>query len=281
MQRDEILSEVHREVEHVLQETESATLNVGELLEEIVRDAGDFVSTIQAEVGALSSEDGADITSTLNRQHESVGSFIDEVSSAVNAQSRVADEIISTSKNVASAAQSVATISMQSRILCFNTMVEAGRLGDLGRPFMVIAGEMRELSESIAESNEQVSQLAEALLPLLKDVKERIAGLEAEMGRFADSFGEQRQQISGVTEALHSTTHRTLELGDERIAKIVERSNEALVCLQTQDLISQRLRRAMRLSGQEVDGGTLMSDEIPPATDGGEDALGSGEVMLF
>ncbi|MEL6904852.1 MAG: methyl-accepting chemotaxis protein [Planctomycetota bacterium] len=284
-QRDQQqLREIQSEIQSVLGETESATLSLGDRLNEIVQGAEEFVAEIRGEIGELEGGEGGSVGTVLHQQCEAVEGFISQVQGAVEAQDGVADEVLSTSRTVMEAAQAVASISMQSRILCFNTMVEAGRLGEKGRPFMVIAGEMRELSDRIAASNEQVSQLARDLMPLLKDVKRTIADLRGGTEEFAQCYDVERKSIEGITEQLRDTAHRSLAVGDEKIAAIVERSSKALVDLQVQDLVSQRLKRILRLTGVAAEGGEFLSESLDEGdAAAADDATGleAGDVMLF
>jgi hypothetical protein len=187
-------------------------------------------------------------------------------------------------------------------MLSLNTMIEANRLGALGRPFMVIAKEMRELAESIAASNQQISRLTGDLLPLVSQIETNLEALGGEARRFGERFDEQKERIGNVTRHLQDLVGSIQRLGDQRLAKIVERSNSSLVDLQMQDILSQRLRRllclatgkcdepSMALSGKARQGGAsvgellargeatqgFLSDSLEPA--GG---LTAGEMELF
>jgi|GEM_PF-5037414 len=251
---DQLRSEIRDEIDRILRETESSTLSIGENLGQIVRCADEFVSAIKDRMASLDSSSGGGVAATLDDQCRTVDGFVADLTSAVEEQASVADKVIDTSKTVACAAQSVASISMQSRMLCLNTMIEAGRLGNLGRPFMVIADQMRELSEGIARSNEQISKLAVDLIPLLDDVKRNIAGLKERTDSFSDDFEGHRGKIQEVTTNLQEAAETSLTLGDDKLASIIECSNDALVDMQLQDIVSQRLRRILRLAdGEEVE----------------------------
>lgn len=260
---DSLREEIRDEIDRILRETETATLSIGENLGEIVRRAEEFVGAIKDRMTSLDSGADGGVAGTLDSQCRTVEGFVTDLSAAVEEQSDVADKVIDTSKTVASAAQSVASISMQSRMLCLNTMIEAGRLGNLGRPFMVIADQMRELSEGIARSNEQISKLAVDLIPLLDDVKSNIASLKGRTDAFSEDFEEHRGKIHQVTTSLQETAEASLTLGDDKLASIIERSNSALVDMQLQDIVSQRLRRILRLAeGNDAEDARALADGV-------------------
>lgn len=300
---DEIRQEIRHEIARILVETESSTLALGDNLGAIVRGAEDYVRAIRERMGALDGGPHGGVTSVLDEQCSAVDHFVDEMSGAVDAQARVADQVIETSRTVAGAAQAVAQISMQSRMLCLNTMIEAGRLGELGRPFMVIGDQMRELSEGIARSNQLISKLAADLVPLLDDVKSNIAGLRGRTDTFRGESREQRGRIQEVTGELQRTAASSLTLGDDKLESIIQRSNAALVNMQMQDIVAQRLRRILKLTSDSDDvdadvdallavsagstaslayllrGGDGSADRNGRADAGG--GLGAGEMELF
>lgn len=276
-----LIDEIQREIESILRETESATLSLSDHLGGIVRGAEEFVGEIKERVGLIDTDGQDGVATTLDSQCVAVDGFVSELDSSILAQSQVADQIIDASRNVAEAAEAVANVSMQSRILCFNTMVEAGRLGDLGRPFMVIAGEMRDLSEGIAASNERISRLAAKLIPLLESVKRNISTLQGSRERFSDEFEETRHRIGCATDQLRSTARASLDAGDTKLASIIDQSNEALVSLQVQDLVSQRLQRILRLAGREHEAGEFISETLADQLSEGPGGLTSGEFELF
>jgi methyl-accepting chemotaxis protein len=246
-------AEIQSEIEKVLRETEAATLSLGGNLAEIVKRSEDFSAAIKQRVGALDAGGEASISNALASQLRTVGSFVQELGRAVGAQNANADRVMETSKSVADAAKSVEAIAFQSRMLCLNTMIEAGRLGDQGRPFMIIAEQMRELSEGIAASNQQISRLASDLGPLLHEIKRSVGHVGAQTKEFAQRFEGERAHIGELTRTLEHTIAGTLGLADERLAALLALSNTALVDLQVQDLVSQRLRRTLRLlAGEEA-----------------------------
>ncbi len=291
------------EVDKLLRETETSTYSLGGNLRKITEVAEQFITEIQRKVGDLGTDGEASVTGALEEQTRTVGRFVTNLSETVRTQQGIVEKIGETSDIVSSAAASVAAISLQSRMLSLNTMIEANRLGTLGLPFMVIAKEMRDLSESIAASNERISALTRNLLPMMTMIRKSLEGLGEHAHTFGQAFESQRVRIDQVTNELQAMIGAIQALGDERLATIVERSNASLVDLQMQDILAQRLRRILALAtGQAGDSslalsararhggataGELMargeatsgylSEELSPA----EGGLASGEMELF
>ncbi|QDV09956.1 Methyl-accepting chemotaxis protein McpC [Planctomycetes bacterium Poly30] len=273
------------EVEKVLQDSEYATLALGANLSEIVAKAEEFVEQLQGSVGVIGSSGEGSISHTLDLQTAATDAFVRDLGVVIADNSNIADRVIETTGNVSEAAQAVSDVASAARMLCFNTKIEAGRLGDLGRPFIVIADQMRELSEAIAQSNDRISLLTAALTPLLKEVKSSVHSLQGRTSEFTVQNGEHREAIQTMSRKLQNATADTIAAGDEKLAEIIARSGDSLVALQTQDIVSQRLRKILTLVASLADNADakhpqdigFLSEELPPS----EDSLNAGEMELF
>jgi uncharacterized protein YukE len=300
--------EIEVEIEKVLRETEASTLSLGRNLGQVLCEAQQLIAEMKARVGSLGAQGDASVTTVLDRQCRTVAEFVQLLSTTVSAQGQVAERVLETSRTVAKAAQAVEAISMQSRMLSLNTMIEAERLGAQGRPVMVIAREMRELSDNIADSNQEITRLATELTPLLADVQKNISVLRAHTGDFETRFDSEREKIGAATAQLERTVHETLGAGDLRLESVVKLTNDSLVDLQCQDIVSQRLRRVIRLNaGENVASGSkellgnarrdgptaaeliaagdatdrFLSESLQRSASATDAPLDSGEMLLF
>ena len=154
---------------------------------------------------------------------------------------------------------------------------------------MVIADQMRELSEAIAESNDRISQLVSTLTPLLRDVKSSVRSLQGRTSEFTVQYEQHRDGIQSMSRQLQDATAETIATGDKTLAEIIGRSGDSLVALQTQDIISQRLRKLLTLTSRhsedeglasdlaKIDAPGYLSDDLPPS----EESMNAGEMELF
>jgi methyl-accepting chemotaxis protein len=214
----------------------------------------------------------------LGDQVESVSAFVSEMGSVIGDQSDLTERIYSISEEVIEAAMSVAQVSRQSKMLSMNTMIEAARLGEQGRSFVVIAEEMRRLSENIAESNARIADLSRDLAPILESARANIEDLRSKADDFSASSDQHQTEISCVVDALANSTQRTLEAGDRRLADIIRISNAALVDLQFEDPVAQRLRKLAAGFGDGTHDAPGFVSEQLEASEGG---LAAGEIELF
>ena len=296
-------SEVRGEIEAILAETERSTLSVGTCLGEILQQAEGFVGEIKENIGAIASDDDDSASATLDDQYASVSSFLAQLRSGVGEQAEAADQVLRSSGLVSKAAQEVEDIAVNTKMLCINTMIEASRLGDMGKPVTVIADEMRQLSGSIARSNQQIKDVTNQLAVLLERVKTNISAIGGSTDQFAGQFDQQRGKIERVTAGLREATKSTMTAGDERLAVILERSAKSLQDLQSQDIVAQRLRRILQmLDGEQVGDAPKFAGESPSditvwgddddfgadgdggaqsGQDGDSEGMKSGDVQMF
>ena len=176
-------------------------------------------------------------------------------------------------------------ISVASRLLCINTMIEAARLGDQGQPMIVIADQMRSLSERIGKSNEAISKSIAELLPVLEDVESKTASVDADATGFRKEFSGQAERVLSVSTQLRETVEAVLGGADQRLDGILGSSHRAITSLQTQDLVSQRLRRVLQVldrSGTHPDeGGGDAGKPAKPGTETDDGQLDAGQMMMF
>jgi len=292
------LEHLQTKVDSVLQVTESATLSLGENLSNIVDESRTYVSEIGHNLDSVSG--GGDVSAILERQVSTVDEFIDSMRGTVSEQEQVAGEVLSTTQAVIRAAESISAVSSKSKMLALNTMVEAVRM-EKGSAFKVIAEEMRDLADMVSETNSRITDLATSLIPVLATIEENVSQMQGRMDGFAGDLAEQREDVHEANAHLKQALERTLSSGDERLANIIEVSQQAIVHLQFQDPITQSLRGILREADavhrtytgeplESADGdsdiyemmrGTngILSSELEDQPDDG--SLGSGEMMMF
>lgn len=277
---------ISAEIQHVLENSETATLALGEHLYAIVAKAEEFIQQLQGSIGSLGSTGEGSVAHVLDLQSASTDEFVSGLSQVTSENAVIADRVIETTDAVSKAAKSVSDVASQARMLCFNTKIEAGRLGDLGRPFMVIADQMRELSDAIAASNDRISELTSDLSPLLGEIKTSVHSLHGTTTDFARAHQTHREDISDVSQRLQKITAETLISGDENLAEIIGRSGKSLEALQSQDVISQQLRKILATIHAVGNAGSIpdqfqhvgfISDDLVPNDEG----LASGEMEMF
>ncbi|WP_460271991.1 methyl-accepting chemotaxis protein [Bacillus sp. NEAU-Y102] len=108
-----------------------------------------------AELAVATSEHASD-GSTIIQKSVSQMTTIHE---AVNATSEVVERLITHTKYIDTAVQSISNIAEQTNLLALNASIEAARAGEQGKGFAVVADEVRKLAEQSKTAATDINQL--------------------------------------------------------------------------------------------------------------------------
>jgi methyl-accepting chemotaxis protein len=98
--------------------------------------------------------------------------FITRVDEQLVEQIDTTEQVGTTLNDIATLDDAIEQLSHRSQYLSLNAMIEAARLGDeVGRGFMVIAQDMRELNQEIEETATRIGALVETLLRVLPELR--------------------------------------------------------------------------------------------------------------
>jgi methyl-accepting chemotaxis protein len=221
-------------------------------------------------------EDSAAIAA---RQGEALGALVAQAREVGQAQTRIHEEtrhsqqamqraresvehvgrevsgVVNTLKQVAEAAQQITQVALQTRLVAFNASVEAGRAGEAGRGFSVVADAVKDLST-------QVESISKAIMSTVANLDQRIQSLSQDLRVEASAAG--RQADSG------RQVHLALVGAEEAVQRIVEAADtSARLCQGIQDQIGSM--------GQEV---SQTREALVTATRRSESVLGVSERLM-
>lgn len=163
-------------------------------------------------VGALA------ITSPIERQEnlmkaaEKMEAQVSTIAAAITSLSATAEELAATTENLNSSAQAlknevrktdsivnlIRDIAEETHMLGLNAAIEAARVGDAGRGFNVVAGEIRSLSQNTQRSAKEVMQLLQEMERFILDMTRSIEQISAAAQQQAASV----QEISAAVNEL-------------------------------------------------------------------------------
>ena len=179
------------------------------LIEDTARISQQQASAVQALAGQVTEVQRAQggIASTTTESLKAV----ERAREAVALVGTEVGGIVETLKQVAAAAGQITQIALQTRLVAFNASVEAGRAGEAGRGFGVVAGAVKDLSaqveasskaimSTVAELNSRVGALAlEIQLP--NDTGTAATNGEAPKGAFHRALAEVQDGVGRISVA--------------------------------------------------------------------------------
>ena len=275
--------------------TETETLAVGESLCNIVSEAEGFVQELRSNFSALQSDGGeGGIVRLIDNQGIAIQTYVAAVQSDSAEHRATAEAALTQTQTIMRVGTTINEVARSSKMLALNASIEAARLGQAGRSFAVIAGQMQTLSDRVHESNQLIADLATGLMEILPRIVEMSNGLSRRSGQFSGEFQTQSKAVQAATARLETALASSMKGGDQRLAAIIGASQEALSHLQFQDPTAQRLMRIDKtletVQRQMLDildthaHAELIEVPMQEELGGGidlETAPESGDVMLF
>ncbi len=183
---------------------------------------------------------------------------VEVVSHAEEAMRRIE----TSSRQITGIVGAIDEIAFQTNLLALNAGVEAARAGEAGKGFAVVAQEVRDLAQRAAkaaseirdhirQSSTEVESGVKLVLDTgtaLKEIGERIAGIDRHMNAIATSATEQSTGLAEINAAVNSMDHAT-----QQNAAMVEQSTaaSAMLAAETAKLRSlvSRFRLEMESAG--------------------------------
>jgi methyl-accepting chemotaxis protein len=157
-------------------------------------------------------------------------SAVERARASVAEVGREVGTIVQTLREVAAAADDITRIALQTRLVAFNASVEAGRAGEAGRGFGVVAGAVKDLAGNVEAS-------AKTIMATVARLGERIEALEREIRDDRDERDAAGAAPGAAAARERSAFHRALgevESGVARIAQAAQGSVQASTAMQPQ-----------------------------------------------
>lgn len=254
---------------------DTARLNLQQV--EAVQALGAQLSEVQRAQGSIGSTTAASLKA------------VDRASAAVTAVGAEVGGIIDALRQVAAAAGQITRIALQTRLVAFNASVEAGRAGEAGRGFGVVAGAVKDLSAQVEASSKEITrtiaELDARVAMLAREIQRRdgeapqggfhlaLAEVQAGVNRISEAAGQSRETCDGLTTQM-TGIQREMQRANESLAHANARSEAFLK-------VGESLIEVVADCGVETDDTPFIRGAQQAASEIGqllEEALASGAI---
>lgn len=247
----------------------------GKLAETIRSIATGLRATVDAAHTSAAGHAESDLDTMVQRVNGKTREVSEMFAGIIGQRSQLVDEVTRLgrfSAELRDMAHQVSLIAFQTNLLALNASIEAARAGEHGRGFSVLAGEVRKLSQTSAETGKQMSEK----VSIISSALERVESMSQDLGKrdeargkealallqsSVDAFGDIANQVSGI--------NLRLQQGGARVESELM---ESLVAMQFLDRVQQILehvasdQKRMHDYLQEVQA-ALQSGQLPPEQD--------------
>lgn len=237
------------------QALQSRTSGLGREAAEVRGVLDDTLGTVQRQAQAVDALAGrlqgiCAAQQAIERETGESLSAVERARASVAEVGREVGDIVQTLREVATAADDITRIALQTRLVAFNASVEAGRAGEAGRGFGVVAGAVKDLAGNVETSAKTimatVARLGERIEALEREIRddrgddrgddqgdERRDGLAVEPRAGRRAAGSAGPGAAGGRSAFHRALGE-VEAGVARIAQAARDSVQASTAMQPQ-----------------------------------------------
>jgi methyl-accepting chemotaxis protein len=274
--------------------TEREVMSAAESVNSIVGVASGQVAALKAVIRQSTDEaGGSSMGRAISLQLGNATGFANDMATRIDEQRQIAGAAAESAAGITEAASSVQGLTRRANILALNARIEATRLAGNAQGFSVIATDMKNLSQAIADLNGTIQGLARTVQGLIPKLVSGVESMSMRSHDFSEKLRTGMSELEVAAVQQRNEVNMALETSDQAMSRIIRASHEALSHLQFQDAVAQGLMRLdsrardavvelCKLSGMEgrIDGlAPAMHVEI-----GGEKPVeqnNAGEVMLF
>jgi|WetSurMetagenome_2_1015567.scaffolds.fasta_scaffold17417_2 methyl-accepting chemotaxis protein len=245
-ERAQIMPVLVGQLKEVIDQTESAALEIGEKFMSIVDRAQAQATKAATSVSGFTGDAGSG--AHIEQSKVVLADIISKLSSIVDTDKKSLGEIriiMQDAKEIKKNVGEIEYIADQTNLLALNAAIEAARAGDQGRGFAVVADEVRKLAD---RSNLAADSIRKMINKIESDISDIHARTEKVTAESAAGAVEAEKVVGGtmknLDELMGNTRNQLNELTTETGALAGDISN-IVVSMQFQDITRQRIEHVM------------------------------------
>lgn len=179
-----------------------------------------------AELAVATSEHASDGSTVIQKSV----SQMTTIHEAVNATSEVVERLITHTKYIDTAVQSISNIAEQTNLLALNASIEAARAGEQGKGFAVVADEVRKLAEQSKTAATDINQLLHQIQNDTETASSMMSQGRSEAFEGINVIREAGTSFSTIVEQVNkvSTQMQDISATAEEMAASAEEMNASL-----------------------------------------------------
>ncbi|MDA1803820.1 MULTISPECIES: methyl-accepting chemotaxis protein [Bacillus cereus group] len=178
------------------------------------------------ELAVVTSEQANDGSTVIQKSVSQMTTIHD----AVNATSEVVERLITHTKYIDTAVQSISNIAEQTNLLALNASIEAARAGEQGKGFAVVADEVRKLAEQSKTAATDINQLLHQIQQDTETASSMMSQGRSEASEGIHVIREAGNSFTTIVEQVNkvSTQMQDISATAEEMAASAEEMNASL-----------------------------------------------------
>ena len=150
----------------------------------------------------------------INASAEEINSTILDIASKTKKQSESFKEMTDMTKKIRDITKVITNISSQTNLLALNASIEAGRAGEHGLGFSVVADRVQKLAEESKSAVEKTNEIVNIMTIMIESASKHIQEISDAMVGISSSTDEQTASIEEVSTTINILKNETDKLSE-------------------------------------------------------------------
>lgn len=224
---------------------------------EMIKQKIDVVEQSASEM-LLSAENNKQHTKKGKEQIQSFAMEIEETDVSLNQIKYVSDHLIRESNEVLNIVKIIESISQKIRLLSFNANVEATRSGNNDNGFIVVAQEIKKLSEETAVSVKKIAQLLMNFKSGIDNINQKIEESKNIMSKTKTSNLQIKELFENISDDSENLNEKSIQVGKvihptkNAIQEMVKEIENILLLVEENDNVLNMIYPSMEKQNHET-----------------------------